>query len=145
MLRPSSATRLLTLHTIPQPLAFRNFNVFSALRRRTPQTPYRTRRSVASIATETPGSQHSILIHAPVLKDIEDSDYDADLIPPEEAKLGITQRAAEVRSLYNPWPAIRPFRICFRSARADSRRALSFFIHSNCGRFLSERKTPRRP
>ncbi|KAF9780074.1 hypothetical protein BJ322DRAFT_1112753 [Thelephora terrestris] len=95
MLRPSLATRILTLHAIPKPLALRNFNVLSPLVRRTPPTPHRTRRSVATAVTETAGPQHSILIHAPVLKDIEDSDYDADLIPPEEAKLGISQRAAE--------------------------------------------------
>jgi hypothetical protein len=116
MLRPSLATRILTLHAIPKPLALRNFNVLSPLVRRTPPTPHRTRRSVATAVTETAGPQHSILIHAPILKDIEDSDYDADLIPPEEAKLGISQRAAEVRLPSSIPGPIRPFRICFRSA-----------------------------
>jgi iron-sulfur cluster assembly accessory protein len=45
--------------------------------------------------TETSGAQPSILTHAPALEDIEGSEYDADLIPPEEAELEITQRAAE--------------------------------------------------
>ncbi|KAF9652127.1 hypothetical protein BDM02DRAFT_3073037, partial [Thelephora ganbajun] len=45
-------------------------------------------------------------------KDIEDSEYDADLIPPEEAKLEITQRAAEQLHLIsqrenNPDAALR--------------------------------------
>ena len=97
MLRPSSAARLLTLHPLPPPSALRAFNALSALRRRTPPTTYRTRRSVATLVTETSGAQHSILTHAPALKDIEDSEYDADLLPPEEATLEITQRAAEVR------------------------------------------------
>lgn len=47
--------------------------------------------------SETPEARHSILTHAPALKDIEDSEYDTDLLPPEEATLEITQRAAEVR------------------------------------------------
>jgi len=112
MLRPSSATRILTLHTLPQPSALRNFNALSSLRRCTLPVPQRTRRSIATVVTETAGTQHSILIHAPILKDIEDSDYDADLIPPEEAKLGITQRAAEQlqaisRKEQNPEAALR--------------------------------------
>lgn len=98
MLRPSSAVRLLTLHAPPPPSALRTLNVLSALRRHTPPAAYHTRRSVAVLATETPGAQLSILTHAPALKDIEDSEYDADLLPPEEATLEITQRAAEVRS-----------------------------------------------
>jgi len=97
MLRPSSTIRILIPHPLPPPPVLRTLNALSALRRRTPPAPYRTRRSVATIVAETPGIQHSILTHAPVLKDIEDSEYDTDLIPPEEAKLEITQRAAEVR------------------------------------------------
>ena len=97
MLRPSSATRLLTLHPLPQPSVLRTFNALFALRRRPPPTQYRTRRSVSTLVTETSGAQHSILTHAPALKDIEDSEYDTDLLPPEEAKLEITQKAAEVR------------------------------------------------
>jgi len=91
----SSATRLLTLHTLPPPSAFLTRDVLSAFRRHTPPTQYRPRRSAATVATETAGIQHSVLIHAPALKDIVDSEYDADLIPPEEARLGITERAAE--------------------------------------------------
>lgn len=97
MLRPLSTTRLLTLRPLPQPSALRTFNVFSTLRPHTLPAPYRTRRSVATLVTETSGAQHSILTHAPALKDIEDSEYDTDLLPPEDAKLEITQRAAEVR------------------------------------------------
>lgn len=97
MLRPSSVTRLLTLHSLSTPLAFRTCDPLSVLRRYTPPTQYRTRRSVATVVTNTAGSQHSVLIHAPALKDIEGSEYEADLIPPEELKLGITQTAAEVR------------------------------------------------
>jgi hypothetical protein len=97
MLRPSSATRLLTLHPLPRPSPLRTFNAFFALRRHPPPTLHRTRRSVATLVTETSGAQHSILTHAPALKDIEDSEYDTDLLPPEEAKLEITQSAAEVR------------------------------------------------
>lgn len=96
MLRPSSASRLLAFHPLPQPSVLRTSNVLSALRRYSPPTPYRTRRSVATIVTETSGAQPSILTHAPALEDIENSEYDADLIPPEEAELEITQRAAEV-------------------------------------------------
>lgn len=96
MLRPASATRLLTLHSLPQPSALRTSNALFALRRRPPPTPYRARRSVATLVTEASGAQHSILTHAPVLKDIEDSEYDTDLLPAEEAKLEITQSAAEV-------------------------------------------------
>lgn len=116
MLRPSSATRLLIRHT-PPPSSLRTLNAFATLRRHTPPTPYRAQRSVATLVTETAGSQHSILLHAPVLNDIEDSEYDADLIPPEEAKLGITERAAEVRSDYlqspvrhSSLPSLLPFR-----------------------------------
>lgn len=97
MLRLSSVTRLLTLHTLSPPSALRTCDVLSVLTRRTPPTQYQTRRSVATVATETAEIQHSVLIHAPALKDIEDSEYDADLIPPGEVKLGITHRAAEVR------------------------------------------------
>lgn len=104
MLRLSSATRLLTLHPLPQPSTLRTLNVLSALRQRPPLPTYQARRSVAALAAETPGAQHSILTHAPALKDIEDSEYDADLLPPEEATLEITQRAAEVRSRPSPIP-----------------------------------------
>jgi len=98
MLRLSSATRLLTLHPLPPPSTLRTLNALpAALRQRTPLSTYHARRSVAALATETSGVQHSILTHAPVLKDIEDSEYDTDLLPPEEATLEITQRAAEVR------------------------------------------------
>jgi len=96
MLRPSPATRFLALHPLPPPSALRTFNALSALRRQKPPTPYRARRSVAALATETPGNQHSILTHVPTLEDIEESEYDTELLPPEEATLGITQRAAEV-------------------------------------------------
>lgn len=96
MLRPSSVTRLLALHPLPQPSALRTFNLLFALKRYSPLRPHRTRRSVATLVTETSGVQHSILTHAPALKDIEDSEYDTDLLPPEEARLEITQRAAEV-------------------------------------------------
>lgn len=102
MLRLSSATRLLTLH--PPPSALHIPNALSALRQRTPPTTYHTRRSVAALATETSGVRHSILTHAPALKDIEDSEYDTDLLPPEEATLEITQRAAEVRFRLSPIP-----------------------------------------
>lgn len=97
MLRPSSVTRLLTFHTFPSSSAFRTCDVPSVLRRRTLPTQNRTQRSVATVVPETTGSQHSVLIHAPALKDIEDSEYEADPIPPEEIELGITQRAAEAR------------------------------------------------
>jgi hypothetical protein len=116
MLRPSSATRLLSRH-VPPPSPLRTFNAFATLGGRTLPTPYRKQRSVATLVTETAGSQHSILTHAPALNDIKDSEYDADLIPPEEAKLGITERAAEVRSdylqspvRYSPLPSLLPFR-----------------------------------
>lgn len=104
MLRPSSATRLLAFHPLPQPSALRTFNVLSALRRCSPPAPYRTRRSVATIVTETSGAQPSILTHAPTLEDIKDSEYDADLVPPEEAELEITQRAAKVSSQLSSIP-----------------------------------------
>lgn len=97
MLRLSSATRLLTLHPLPPPSVLRSLNVLSALRQHTSPTAYHTRRSVAAMTTETSGVRHSTLTHAPALKDIEDSEYDTDLLPPEEATLEITQRAAEVR------------------------------------------------
>jgi len=95
MLRPSSAARLLTLHTLPPPSTLRTLNALSTFRRRTPPAAYHTRRSVAGLAAETSGAQHSILTHAPALKDIENSEYDTDLLPPEEATLEITQSAAE--------------------------------------------------
>jgi len=104
MLRLSSATRLLTLHPLPPPAALRTLNALPALRQCTPLSIYQTRRSVAALATETPGAQHSILTHAPALKDIEDSEYDTDLLPPEEATLEITQRAAEVCFRQSPIP-----------------------------------------
>ena len=97
MLRLASATRLLTLHTLPPPSALRTLNVLSAFRQRSPSATHRTRRSVATLTSETSGIQPSTLAHAPALKDIEDSEYDTDLLPPEEATLEITQRAAEVR------------------------------------------------
>lgn len=117
MLRPSSVTRLLALRTLSPPLAFRTYDVPSALSRHTPPTQYRPRRSVVTVATETTGIPHSLLIHAPALKDIEDSEYDADLIPAEEVKLAITQSAAEVRFDYlqsadhhSSLPNLLPFR-----------------------------------
>jgi hypothetical protein len=118
MLRPSSVTRLLTLHTLPPPSAFRNHDALSVLRKHTPPTQYRTRRSVVTVTTETTGTQHSVLIHAPTLEDIGGSEYDADLIPLEEVKLGITQRAAEVRFDYlqSPVPRSPLPNIYFRSA-----------------------------
>ena len=97
MLRPSSVTRLLAIHTLPPPSALRTRNALSLLKRHTLPTQYRTRRSVATAVTEPTGTQSSVLIHTPALKDLEDSEYDADLILPEDVKLGITQKAAEVR------------------------------------------------
>ena len=96
MLRPSSAARLLALHPLPQPSALRTYNALFTLRRHSPPTPLRAQRSVVTLVTETSGAKHSILTHAPALKDIEDSEYDTDLLPTEEVKLEITQRAAEV-------------------------------------------------
>ena len=104
MLRLSSATRLLTLHPLPPPAALRTLNALPTFRQRTPFSTHQARRSVAALATETSGAQHSILTHAPALKDIEDSEYDTDLLPPEEATLEITQRAAEVRFRPSPIP-----------------------------------------
>ena len=103
MLRPSSVARLFTLHT-PLPSTFRTRDALSVLKRNTPPAQHRTRRSVATVAAEPTGTQHSVLIHAPALKDIEDSEYDADLIPSEEVKLGITERAAEVCLRLSPIP-----------------------------------------
>jgi len=140
MLRPSSATRLLILHPLPQPSALRTFNALFALRRHSPPAQYRTRQSVSTLVTETSGAQHSILTHAPALKDIEDSEYDTDLLPPEEAKLEITQRAAEVRfqlsSIPDPPFATSNFAsVPLLDARADGLPLL----YSNYARSPSER------
>lgn len=42
-------------------------------------------------------TQHSILLTFPTEKDIEEAELDAEPIPPEEAKIELTDRAAEVR------------------------------------------------
>jgi len=145
MLRPSPTTRLLALHPLPPSSALRTFNALYALRRQTPSTPYRTRRSVAALATETPGTQHSILTHTPTLKDIEDSEYDTELLPPEEVTLGITQRAAEVRFHLSsipdpPFATSKIASVPLLGARADGRSA-SVIIAT--ARDISAREEPR--
>lgn len=126
MLRPSSVTRLLALHTLSPSSTFRTCDALSVLRRYTPPTQYPTRRLVATATTETTDAQHSVLIHAPALKDIEALEYDVELIPPEELQLGITRKAAEVRFRLSSTPGPSLVTSQFTSvpllgARADGR------------------------
>ena len=74
--------------------------------RRPIRLPYSSRFSTSSsskaaLAQDLP-AQPTVLLDTPSAKYIEEEELDVDLIPPEQVKLVITDRAAEVRRAVDP-------------------------------------------
>jgi len=91
--RISSALRSLT-EVAQRPRPF----IYTQTRYR--QIPHPGTRHTFSLASELPASDvHAVPIRVPTVKDLEEVDLDPDtLIKGEDASIGITSRAAEVRN-----------------------------------------------
>jgi hypothetical protein len=83
-----------------------------------------TRSALAALASHPP-SQPSILVFSPSPAQIEEQELDVELIPPEDIKIEITERAAEVLTNDNLLASIHK----------------SFCSSSNCVKYRHGRRT----